>query len=64
MEQKREIAVMKSYMASEESAAQESAIIRYTVKLHNKYQFISNRSEASNHLHLSRSSMRRRWSKV
>ena len=26
MEQKREIAVMKSYMASEKSAAQESAI--------------------------------------
>ena len=40
MEQKREIAMMRSYMASEKAAAQESSV---TVKLRNRFPFINNR---------------------
>ena len=63
MEQKREIAVMRSYMASEKAAAQESAIHanQIQVKLQNRFPFINNRSEGLNRLHLLRSSTRRRW---
>ena len=61
MEQKREIALMKSYMASEKSAAQESAIRANQIHREASQQISVYQQQL---LHLSRSSMRRRWSKV
>ena len=58
MEQKREIAMMRSYVTHRNQLRMQ---FRFTVKLRSRFPVISNRSERLNHLHLLRSSTKRRW---
>ena len=62
MEQKREIAVMRSYMASKKAAAKESAM--HANQVHRFKADFRLSTGGLNRLHLLRSSTRRRWFKA
>ena len=66
MEQKREIAMMRSYMASEKTAAQESAIHANQIHREASKQISAYQQQLRglNRRHQSRSSTRRRWFKA